>query len=248
MDDVWLGFGLQWLIVFGALALLTLAPQTKPNPTWLAVAVLFFAANTASLFYLKHYVPVASLVGHELHWNWGGKIAAIVVSLLLLTGLWFVAKKNPSESGVTLKQNPGSLIPALIAIAILLAFDIGVSLYFGQTPQTDAERLIYQATMPGFDEELFWRGVFLLAMTEAARGRRFNLLGAHLSWGGVLVSILFGLAHGLAFDHGALQFAWDTALITGLIGFGLVWIRERTGSILLPIVAHNLVNFAISFV
>ena len=36
-------------------------------------------------------------------------------------------------------------------------------------------------------------------------------------------------------------------VVTGVIGLCLLWIRERTGSLLLPILVHNTINVSLSF-
>lgn len=70
-------------------------------------------------------------------------------------------------------------------------------------------------------EEVLFRGY----VQSALRG----LLGPA---GGLLVtSVLFGLVHGLVY-----------AVPTGLIGLWLGWLRERTGGLLAPFVAHALHN------
>ncbi|MET0369741.1 MAG: CPBP family glutamic-type intramembrane protease [Sphingobium sp.] len=35
--------------------------------------------------------------------------------------------------------------------------------------------------------------------------------------------------------------------MTGALGAGLFWLRTRTGSLVAPVVAHNLLNFGYSF-
>ena len=62
-----------------------------------------------------------------------------------------------------------------------------------------------------------------------------------------MISILFGLGHGVAFQEGGFVANWPIVAITGFLGFGLNWIRERTGSVLLAILAHNVINVASSF-
>ena len=95
--------------------------------------------------------------------------------------------------------------------------------------------------MPGREEELFYRGLLLFALNEAFR-RRCNFLGIEWGWGALLSSVLFGLAHGFSFSSGA--FAFDPIIfgltaIPSLLG---VWLRERSGSLLLPVIVHNAGN------
>ena len=101
--------------------------------------------------------------------------------------------------------------------------------------------------MPGREEEPFFRGTLLAALCLALPGGGVRVLGARIALGGLLASMLFGFVHGLRIVDGALQFAPEIVFITGMFGFGLYWIRARTGSVLMPILAHNLMNFSGSF-
>jgi membrane protease YdiL (CAAX protease family) len=97
--------------------------------------------------------------------------------------------------------------------------------------------------MPGLEEEAFFRGVLLLALNEAFLGRR-NVLAADLGWGALLSSVLFGSAHGIAFDHGVPTFTAMAFLTTFLSALILAWLRERTGSLVAPVIGHNVGNGA----
>jgi membrane protease YdiL (CAAX protease family) len=53
---------------------------------------------------------------------------------------------------------------------------------------------------------------------------------------------LFGLAHAFDYSHGAFSFDPLTMALTGGPALIAVWLRERTGSLLLPILLHNFGN------
>lgn len=97
--------------------------------------------------------------------------------------------------------------------------------------------------MPGLDEEIFYRGVLLLALNEAYRSRKL-ILGAPIGYGGLMTMIIFGLTH--AMDYSVNGFTFDIVIFatTGLSSFILLWMREKTGSVVLPILAHNVANGA----
>ena len=109
------------------------------------------------------------------------------------------------------------------------------------------ERLLYQATMPGLDEELFFRGLFLAVLGAAVPSGGVNLFGARITVAGLLVTLLFGLGHGVGIEDGKPFVSWIFIAVTAWFGFGLLWVRERTGSVLLPLLGHNLINFSGSF-
>jgi membrane protease YdiL (CAAX protease family) len=96
--------------------------------------------------------------------------------------------------------------------------------------------------MPGLDEEIFYRGVGL-ALLNRAFGKNQDLFGAKIGWGLIIISLLFGIIHGVHLtDQLELKVDLFSMLLTVASGFLLGWLRERSGSLVLPIAAHNLGN------
>lgn len=194
----------------------------------LAIYLLYDALLTRGLFMLPRFPEGAN-------WNWMGKVLAVggMLAIAALPAFGF------TRSGITLKQKPGVWLPLLVTAALA-----GYFLYLslpGDGKPDDLETIAFQWTMPGLDEEIFYRGVFLLAMNEAFRPR-LNVLGAPISYGGLLTSLMFGLAHAMDYDASGYSFDAMIFLQTGAPSLILLWLRERTGSILLPILAHNIAN------
>jgi membrane protease YdiL (CAAX protease family) len=96
-------------------------------------------------------------------------------------------------------------------------------------------------TMPGLEEEPFYRGILLFALDQAFTGRK-RFLGVDWGWGAVLVCFLFGMAHAFGFSHGSFSFDPMTMALTAIPSFIAVWLRLRTGSLLLPVLLHNFGN------
>jgi hypothetical protein len=71
---------------------------------------------------------------------------------------------------------------------------------------------------------------------------RARFLGAEWSWGAVVSCLLFGMAHAFGLSEGQFLFDTLTMALTALPAFIAVWLRLRTGSLLLPIVLHNFGN------
>jgi len=117
---------------------------------------------------------------------------------------------------------------------------LGLALYFPTEP-ADADTLAFQLTMPGLDEELFYRGVLLVMLNEAF-GRPLSVLGAPMGWGALVSSFAFGLTHALGYADGGFSVDATALALTGLPALLLVWIREKTGSVVLPILLHNFAN------
>ena len=174
----------------------------------------------------------------QADWNWAGKLAATGGTLIVMALPAFGWKR----CGMTLEQGPrwGGALGMFIALAGLF-FWLALSSADGKPDSL--ETIAFQWTMPGLDEELFYRGTLLLALNEAFRGR-MSIAGAPIGYGGVLTSLLFGITHALSYKAGAVDFDLMTFAMTGLPAFLLLWLRERTGSLLLPVIAHNIANGA----
>jgi hypothetical protein len=180
------------------------------------------------------------------HWNWSGKILSFAV--MLMFGVALIASRHfkASDIGLTLQQAPGTaravlfgVLPFLIVMAVLTAAFFGDS---GDSKMPSADTIRFEATVPGLAEELFYRGV-ALALFDRMFSGRLRLWGAQLGYGAFATSIIFGLGHGLTFDKNLLLHASViSGVSTGLIGFFLAWLRLRTKSLVLPVLAHNAIN------
>ncbi len=200
---------------------------------WLLVAILLVLINDALLTNLYHLLPDASA---KAQWNWQGKILALAATLAIAALPAFGWRRT----GLRLAQQPGSLTAGIPVALVYCLFFLGIALAFPSGPAS-GETIAFQLTMPGFEEEPFYRGILLLALNEAFRGR-IRLLGVDWGWGAVFSCAIFGLAHAFDYSGGAFSFDPLTMALTALPSFIAVWLRERTGSLLLPIVLHNFGN------
>ncbi|MGL5817796.1 MAG: lysostaphin resistance A-like protein [Phycicoccus sp.] len=103
------------------------------------------------------------------------------------------------------------------------------------------EAFAFQATMPGLEEELFFRGVLWGLLVLALPGTR-RVLGAALPWALVVTTIQFGLVHGLLVRSGELVLDPAAIVQTAILGAGLGWVRAATGSIWPGVILHNVLN------
>jgi uncharacterized protein len=171
-------------------------------------------------------------------WNWAGKLAAIGGTLMIMSLPAF----GFARCGLTLAQGR-NWRGALALLLVLSGLFIGLAIGGADGKPDDIETIAFQWTMPGLDEELFYRGALLLALNEAFRPR-LDVLGAPIGYGGVLTTFLFGLTHALSYDAGAVGLDLATFAMTGVPALLLVWLRERTGSLLMPVLGHNIANGA----
>jgi len=180
----------------------------------------------------------------RLRWNWQGKIVQTGVALAFI---WFLAatgRSSPRATGLRLDLVPGSarplLVAALVATAIPAAFVV-----LGASLPLDLETLLFELTMPGIAEELFYRGALQTALERVFRGRR-QLFGARVGWGYVIATVLFGIVHAVGVDWNLELSVNPLSGVGPLIGGAILgWMRTRGGSVWPPIVAHNLGNTAI---
>jgi membrane protease YdiL (CAAX protease family) len=173
-------------------------------------------------------------------WNWQGKLLALAATLAIAALPAFGWRRV----GLALAQEPGSLRAALPVAALYCAFFLAIALAFPDGPAT-GEDVAFQLTMPGLEEEPFYRGILLFALDRAFAGR-VRFLGVDWGWGAVLSCMLFGLAHAFGYSSGGFSFDPMVMVMTAIPSFLAVWLRLRTGSLALPILLHNFGN-AIGF-
>jgi membrane protease YdiL (CAAX protease family) len=199
---------------------------------FVAILLIFLALRELPLL-----LPGERVLGD--HWNWSGELLALVGVLLVAQLLVARGGFSWQEMGVTRRQHAGSWGPALLVLVAVVGANLLLLLAFAtfRLQQVPAETWLYQATMPGLVEETVFRGV-LLALADRLFAPRWSVGGARLGWGGVLVTLVFVGLHG-----------FSAHVLTGVLPAALLylWLRARTGSLVLPIVAHNAWNLSVYF-
>ena len=221
---------LALLLLVGAA--LGLADRRNFSVRWLIIAALLVAMNDVLL--TRGYGLLPDLIGGA--WNWQGKLMALAATIAIAALPAFGLRRV----GLTLSHESGSLKTAVPVAAVYCAFFVVIAMLF-PGDQASAEDVAFQLTMPGMEEELFYRGVLLFALDQAFRGRK-RLLGVDWGWGAVLSSFLFGMTHAFGYSDGSFAFDPITMALTGIPSFIAVWLRLRTGSLLLPVLLHNFGN------
>ncbi len=208
------------------------ASRHSPAPRWRTVCLPFgvFLLSVALLT-----LPWPRVGGY----NWLGKLASIAAVWPLLLCYRPLA---PARAYLVAAPRPGSGPAAVAVIAGLLVLRVGLSLGFHDHSPFEPSSLLFQATLPGLDEEPVYRAAFLGCLNTVCLGR-WRVAGAAVGWAGVVSALLFGLAHALSLDK-TFHFHCDvlTFGLVGLIGCLLVYLAERTRCLVVPILAHNLYN------
>ena len=172
-------------------------------------------------------------------YNWLGKLASIAVVWPLILCYRPLA---PARAYLVSAPRPGSGPAAVAVIALLLALRVGLSLGFRDDSPFKPGSLLFQATLPGLDEEPVFRAVFLGCLNRVCPGR-WQVAGAAIGWAGVVSTLLFGLEHAFSFDKAFHpRFDAPTFGIVVLVGATLMYLAERTRCMVVPILAHNLYN------
>jgi membrane protease YdiL (CAAX protease family) len=117
---------------------------------------------------------------------------------------------------------------------LLLSYPLHV-ITAGRSAPVPPDAWLFVATMPGLAEEVAFRGVLLAAAERAAPAARM-IAGVPVTLGAALLTAAFVGLHG--FGVGMLVSVLPGALL-------YLWLRLHTGSVLLPIVAHNLWNLTV---
>lgn len=179
-----------------------------------------------------------------LEYNWFGKtlsLAGTLAMLHFLPGVGFRA------AGLIWEQKRGALGPVLRTAGLVLLLTTVGAYLVASSPDTSPEHLLWQATMPGLDEEIFFRGLLLLLLHQAF-GKDLQVWGAETGWALWLITVFFGLLHGVTIQSGEVAVNFWVVVSTGFIGFLHTWMRERTGSLVIPVLFHNAINVAQAFV
>ena len=213
---------------------------------WYILLLVFFIGLADNLFndliiaYPSTQIITSNTWNNYLYCNWSSKFYSIVFALILIFPLKSII--TPNEIGLRLKQNKKSIQFSLISILVIfiIASTIGI---LSKNGPFDIKTLLFLLIMPGLNEEIIYRG-FLLGFLNKIFDRKFKLLGTNFGWGAILTSIVFALLHGFNLTNNyQLHFDYITIILTGTYGFIYALIRERSGSLVFPIISHSTADF-----
>lgn len=131
--------------------------------------------------------------------------------------------------------------PNLIITGLLLLFPILVGLAMNRLTLIVVSTVVWQF-FSGFGEEFVFRG-YVQSRLNQAFGRPMRMFGVQFGWGLIVTSLLFGFFHAFnTYDPaiGLDSLSWGWALFTTFGGLFFGILREKTGTLLAPGIAHGL--------
>jgi hypothetical protein len=228
---VWSGILGVLTAVVGAVAART-RRQASAALTMGVVVAAYFATELASFGFQ------ARLVGPG-HYPWLGKALGTLAVLGIAAARVGVSF---ASLGLTRAPAPRPLWPVLAGVAACVLASFADPSIPGDPHAPEC--VAFEATMPGLDEELFFRGLLLAALGSAFPAR-WTLWGARVGWGHAVSVAVFVLGHLVSVD-GALHphVATDVLPAASLLGFALActFVRARSGSVWWAVATHNAAN------
>jgi membrane protease YdiL (CAAX protease family) len=232
------------MLVFfwGLLCLILCASRLKAAPRLLGLVALLYGLNELALMLPLWDWPV---LGFGLQMNWTGKLLSTLLGVLSIYG-WRVI--SPQEVG--LRRPLRDSWRVIVPIGLVFAgaqFAGGFLNRHSHTPPS-WEVHLFELTMPGIAEELFFRGI-LLGLLSRVYPRTIPFFGTRTSWGGLAGVVLFVLVHAVSFPKPLMllphtHFSWDL-IHTTVYGAVFLWVRERSASCWAAMAVHNLTNVAL---
>jgi membrane protease YdiL (CAAX protease family) len=186
--------------------------------------------------YLVRFISVGALgvvlslgIGYES--LQGGAIIALAELIVIVIVVMVLQKQKTVTSGKT----------NLIVTGLILLFPIFVGLAMNRLTLIVVSTVVWQF-FSGFGEEFVWRG-YVQSRLNQAFGRPFRWFGIQFGAGLIITSILFGFFHAFnTYDSaiGLASLSWGWALFTTFSGLLFGILREKTGSLVAPGIAHGL--------
>lgn len=163
-------------------------------------------------------------------------LQGVYVTVFEIIGLaimiWLLNRQKPVETG---RKN-------IIVTLLLLLFPILFALALGKLNLVIISTVFWQFIFSGFGEEFVWRGYAQTRLNQAF-GRPYNLFGVQFGGGLIIASFFFGLLHAFnTYDPviGVSTLSWGSALSAFVAGIFFGVLREKTGTLLAPGIAHGL--------
>ena len=163
-----------------------------------------------------------------------GLIETVGWAIALGVLVWILGRHKPVKSA------RGNVLFSLL----LLSIPVVVAVVMNKMSLVILSTIVWQFIFSGFGEEFVYRGYFQSRLNQAF-GRPLRLFGIQFGAGLIIASLLFGLRHAFntydpAIGLSSLDWGWALATFAAGLFFGVL--RERSGTLLAPGIAHGLAD------
>lgn len=212
--------------------------KAAPRKLLLISLFCFYFIMLQFLLLLPIHVPELRLV--EGNWNWSGKIFATLASIVFY---YFTRQYFQNHQFVKLKQEKNKRKNVVIVFAIILLYALVEGILF-YNKGLNWETLLFQATVPGIEEEIAFRAIMLGLLSTLLVNKK-KIFRWYLKFPAIwIIGLLFGFVHALKLGTDwNLSFNAVYFVKTFLLGIAWSWMTLKTKSIFLSMVSHNLSNF-----
>ncbi len=152
-------------------------------------------------------------------WNWIGKSASLIAAILFV---YFNPILGKNGIGFTSHPKPESIFSVIAISTIVLFLRLIPKVIAGGFHHFHLETFAFQATLPGFSEEIIYRGI-LLSLLNKVYLPAITIFKAKVGWGFLIVSVLFGLEHGLSLDK-SWHLLFNSQRFCMTLGMALSWL------------------------
>ena len=223
-------YSLSFTILVAVVFLAAAAVDRRVAVTFALLAALYVGLDdfVTGLPHALHFLSIGT------EWNWSGKLLSLLLSAVVI----FALRLSPGAVGL---KKPIHWKIGAVALVLFVIWGACLGLLF-QPGHADTETFAFQSTMPGMAEELVYRGIVPAILFGLIR-RRDPSYG--IPWIVILAtSVAFGIWHGLGYAKGSFSFDAMGALFPFIGSIPGGWLRFKTDSILIPILAHGAANVA----
>jgi len=226
----------------------------KVDIPWLSFGVAIFllywylASHQISLFAIIGFElnPLLGHLGLQLNWPWGAKLTLVAYTLTVIACVIIISPQTQLKDALlTWQQRPDSILIGTGVIIGLLFFRYYLSyLIGGDDGVLDPEELTFLLTAHSIDKELFFHGLLFCVLVKAIQSNSTRCFGVPINAPGITCCLAFALFHSILFK-GEMQWhflplAFGLNLFHGLV---YLWLALRSGSLVIPIIAHGVVLF-----
>jgi len=170
----------------------------------------------------------------------------LLIAMLLIT---YLSRGHLSEYGLgkpTAKSYVGSALAWGILWGVLMTVTDSLPHFIANAPSAGTaltDRSIvgwvgFVGIVVGFAEEIPFRGLLQTFLMQRSSGR-VRLMHYDMHIAGVIVALLFALAHVTTFWREPFWSAFGQQVYCFLLGILVAYWREKSGSLLAPIIGHN---------